>query len=160
MVLSNKMMSVSTVFAGSGGMAPPFIVGRFIDENPMILMYACTVIACILTGIMAGLYVKWFMKIYKRKCIEHVVTTSHRYDCMMHSSNKLNHYSNCSNVGYHEYDDSSEIDGQLIRWSPQQLQWRRERREEFRRDGKNVKSRKDSFIRRTRCNYCILLIWF
>lgn len=54
MALTNKMMSVSTVFAGSGGMAPPFIVGRFIDENPMILMYACTTIACILTGIMAG----------------------------------------------------------------------------------------------------------
>ncbi|XP_022647863.1 sodium-dependent glucose transporter 1A-like isoform X2 [Varroa destructor] len=54
MALSNKMMSVSTVFSGSGGMAPPFIVGRFIDENPMILMYTCTAITCILTGIMAG----------------------------------------------------------------------------------------------------------
>ncbi|OQR67828.1 sodium-dependent glucose transporter 1-like [Tropilaelaps mercedesae] len=56
MELSNKMMSVSTVFAGSGGMAPPFIVGRFIDENPMILMHACTAIACILTGIMAAMW--------------------------------------------------------------------------------------------------------
>lgn len=56
MPLTNKMMSISTVFSGSGGMAPPFIVGRFIDENPMILMHACTGLVVLLTCIMGTMW--------------------------------------------------------------------------------------------------------
>lgn len=54
MPLTNRMMSISTVFSGSGGAAPPFIVGRFIDENPMALIYACCGLATILTLIMSS----------------------------------------------------------------------------------------------------------
>ncbi|XP_003748084.1 sodium-dependent glucose transporter 1A [Galendromus occidentalis] len=57
MPLTNKMMSISTIFSGSGGMAPPFIVGRDIDENPMILMYACTGLCVLLTIIMGMMWV-------------------------------------------------------------------------------------------------------
>ncbi|XP_003741863.2 sodium-dependent glucose transporter 1A [Galendromus occidentalis] len=52
MPLSNKMMSISTVFSGSGGTAPPFIVGKFIDKCPMSLIYACSSLAVILTFFM------------------------------------------------------------------------------------------------------------
>ena len=54
MHLTNRMMSISTVFSGSGGMAPPFLIGRFIDDNPMILMHVCSVIAVALTTVMIG----------------------------------------------------------------------------------------------------------
>lgn len=54
MPLSNKMMSISTVFSGSGGAAPPFIVGPYIDDNPVVLIQVCMTLAVILTFLMGG----------------------------------------------------------------------------------------------------------
>ncbi|CAN8004627.1 unnamed protein product [Ixodes hexagonus] len=41
LVMTNRMMSVITVAASFGTMIPPVVVGLFIEDYPMVLMYVC-----------------------------------------------------------------------------------------------------------------------
>ena len=54
MPITNTMMSISTIFSGAGEAMPPLLVGRLIDEKPMILIQVCGILAIVLTLFMCS----------------------------------------------------------------------------------------------------------
>lgn len=55
-VMTNRLMSMVTVAASLGTMAPPLLVGLFIERHPMVFAYVCFVAALVMSALYFAMY--------------------------------------------------------------------------------------------------------